>query len=336
MMQAISARPTCLLGIMAAVSVLEALLVIGVGVGGLDGIPAGHGLWSTASRSGRSRRAMARVNAILDDVKDVTRDGASRRPIVSIMPFSATIDRVDDTADRVRSQRAREDEPRRRLGARRCASRSRRLLARDGTTPGQRGTVAGGTRVQKAESRNGDRSNVQTEATWLTDTIATSSEGGGGGSFVMGLLTGTVLGAGLGMLFAPKAGSELRSQLSEQAGNLANTASEGYRKASEAASESYKKASGAASEGYKKASEAASEWAGKGREAGREMYDDEAVTRHRGGAAVRARSHAGGQRIRDALGGWRILHVVFGSENIRSSAGEDSSGSTGPSGPRRS
>ena len=48
------------------------------------------------------------------------------------------------------------------------------------------------------------------------------NEGGGGGSFVMGLLTGTVLGAGLGMLFAPKAGSELRGQLSEQAGNLAN------------------------------------------------------------------------------------------------------------------
>jgi gas vesicle protein len=59
------------------------------------------------------------------------------------------------------------------------------------------------------------------------------NEGSGGGSFVMGLLTGTVLGAGLGMLFAPKAGSELRNQLSEQAGNLANTASEGYRKASE-------------------------------------------------------------------------------------------------------
>jgi len=61
------------------------------------------------------------------------------------------------------------------------------------------------------------------------------NEGGGGGSFVMGLLTGTVLGAGLGMLFAPKAGSELRNQVAEQAGNLANTASEGYRRASEAA-----------------------------------------------------------------------------------------------------
>src|SRR2546429_8227319 len=61
------------------------------------------------------------------------------------------------------------------------------------------------------------------------------NESGNGSSFVMGLLTGTVLGAGLGMLFAPKSGSEIRNQLSEQAGNLANTASEGYRKASESA-----------------------------------------------------------------------------------------------------
>ena len=63
------------------------------------------------------------------------------------------------------------------------------------------------------------------------------NEGGGGGSFVIGLLTGTVLGAGLGMLFAPKAGSELRGQLSEQAGKVANQASEQYRRASETASD---------------------------------------------------------------------------------------------------
>jgi len=63
------------------------------------------------------------------------------------------------------------------------------------------------------------------------------NEGSGGGSFVMGLLTGTVLGAGLGMLFAPKSGSDLRNQISDQAGNLANTASDGYKRATEAAGE---------------------------------------------------------------------------------------------------
>jgi len=59
---------------------------------------------------------------------------------------------------------------------------------------------------------------------------------GGGGGFMMGLLTGTVLGAGLGMLLAPKAGSELRGVIGEQARNLSNAATEQYKKASENAS----------------------------------------------------------------------------------------------------
>ena len=59
---------------------------------------------------------------------------------------------------------------------------------------------------------------------------------GSGGGFMMGLLTGTVLGAGLGMLLAPKAGSELRGTIGEQARNLGNIASENIRKASDAAS----------------------------------------------------------------------------------------------------
>src|SRR6185503_7780199 len=63
------------------------------------------------------------------------------------------------------------------------------------------------------------------------------NDNNGGSSFVMGLLTGTVLGAGLGMLFAPKAGSDLRNQVREQAGNLANTASDGYRRAADTAGE---------------------------------------------------------------------------------------------------
>ena len=59
----------------------------------------------------------------------------------------------------------------------------------------------------------------------------------GGGSFLMGLLAGTVLGAGLGMLFAPKAGSELRSQLSESATKLRSTAGESVQQASEKVSQ---------------------------------------------------------------------------------------------------
>ncbi len=58
----------------------------------------------------------------------------------------------------------------------------------------------------------------------------------GGSGFVMGLLTGTVLGAGLGMLFAPKTGSEMRGHLSEGANTVSRTASESYRKAADAAS----------------------------------------------------------------------------------------------------
>jgi len=160
----------------------------------------------------------------------------------------------------------------------------------------------------------------------------------------MGLLTGTVLGAGLGMLFAPKAGAELRGQLSEQANNLANTASEGYKKASEVASDGYKKASEVASEGYKKASEAATEWAGKGREAGREMYD-------RTKGAVERGSEEAQRYVREATGettGSPMPSTAsgpstssFGSESIRSTAHEETRGSqsgssTGPGGSRRS
>jgi gas vesicle protein len=63
----------------------------------------------------------------------------------------------------------------------------------------------------------------------------------GGGSFLMGLLAGTVLGAGLGMLFAPKAGSELRSQLgtqlSDSTGRLREAADQGYQQATDKVSQ---------------------------------------------------------------------------------------------------
>ncbi len=56
-----------------------------------------------------------------------------------------------------------------------------------------------------------------------------------GGGFMMGLLTGTVLGAGLGMLLAPKSGSELRNQLTEGASSLGRRASGAVNEISERA-----------------------------------------------------------------------------------------------------
>jgi gas vesicle protein len=127
------------------------------------------------------------------------------------------------------------------------------------------------------------------------------NEGSGGGSFVMGLLTGTVLGAGLGMLFAPKAGSDLRNQISEQAGNLANNASEGYRRATEAAGD----------------------WADRGRD----VYDK---TRD---AVARGADEA--QRyVRDTAS--NLTGPGSPSTSSSSAGSTDSSSSSGSSGPRRS
>jgi gas vesicle protein len=85
----------------------------------------------------------------------------------------------------------------------------------------------------------------------------------GGGSFLMGLLAGTVLGAGLGMLFAPKAGAETRRQLSEQATRLRSTANETYNQASEKVQQTYQQAS----DKLNQASEKVSQMVDRGREA---------------------------------------------------------------------
>jgi hypothetical protein len=90
-----------LLGIMAAVSVLEALAVIGMGI-------AGFVLYKKVTElvAGLETRqvapAMVRVNAILDDVKGVT--GRVREETERVdHAIHTTIDRIDDTAERVRS-----------------------------------------------------------------------------------------------------------------------------------------------------------------------------------------------------------------------------------------
>jgi hypothetical protein len=90
-----------LLGIMAAVSVLEALLLLGVGFAGF----LIYRRVMTLVNELEARQiapAMARVNAILDDVKHVSTKvkGEAERVDTALR---TTMDRVDDTADRVRS-----------------------------------------------------------------------------------------------------------------------------------------------------------------------------------------------------------------------------------------
>jgi len=90
-----------LLGIMAAVSVLEALAIIGMGVAGyvvykrVTELVAGLEIRQVAP-------AMVRVNAILDDVKGVTAKVRQETERVD-QAIHTTIDRIDDTADRVRA-----------------------------------------------------------------------------------------------------------------------------------------------------------------------------------------------------------------------------------------
>jgi len=89
------------LGIMAAVSLLEALVIIGIGVGG-------YLLYKRVMElvNGLEQRqvapAMARVNAILDDVKVVSTRVKEETERVD-QAIRTTMDRVDDTADRVRT-----------------------------------------------------------------------------------------------------------------------------------------------------------------------------------------------------------------------------------------
>jgi hypothetical protein len=95
------ATTNVLLGIMAAVSVLEALVIVGLAVGGFLLYRRMMTLVEGLERR-QVAPAMARVNAILDDVKGVSAKMKEETERVD-RAIRTTMDRVDDTADRVRS-----------------------------------------------------------------------------------------------------------------------------------------------------------------------------------------------------------------------------------------
>jgi len=99
-MEANLATTNLLLGIMAAVSVIEAVLLVGVGIGAFVLYRRVTELMADFEK--RVAPTMSRVHAILDDVKDVTAKVKEETDRVD-HAIRATMDRVDDTADRVRS-----------------------------------------------------------------------------------------------------------------------------------------------------------------------------------------------------------------------------------------
>ena len=88
------------LGIMAAVSVLQAVLVIGVAIAGIIAYRRVMALLASVQEQ-QIAPAMIRVNAILDDVRSVSATVKAETERVDDAIHS-TMDRVDHTVDRVR------------------------------------------------------------------------------------------------------------------------------------------------------------------------------------------------------------------------------------------
>jgi len=89
------------LGIMAVVSALEGLLIIGMGIAAFIAYRRVMDLVA-GLETRQIAPAMARIHAILDDVKGVTTTVREETQRVD-HAIHDTIDRIDDTADRVRS-----------------------------------------------------------------------------------------------------------------------------------------------------------------------------------------------------------------------------------------
>ena len=88
------------LGIMATVSVLQALVLIGAGIAGFMAYRKVMALVNTLEEQ-HVAPAMGRVNTILDDVKVVTAKVKEEAERVD-HAIHTTFDRVDDTVDRMR------------------------------------------------------------------------------------------------------------------------------------------------------------------------------------------------------------------------------------------
>ena len=93
-----------------------------------------------------------------------------------------------------------------------------------------------------------------------------------GHDFVSGMLFGAAIGAAVGLLFAPRAGSELRGQIVHSAERFRQRASEGVQQATATVNETVERGQ----EAWQKGRETVNETVERGQEAwqkGRETFD---------------------------------------------------------------
>ena len=98
-----------------------------------------------------------------------------------------------------------------------------------------------------------------------------------GGDFMMGLLCGAAIGAAVGLLFAPRPGAELRTQLSGSAERLGRQAADTYARASDAVNDFVDRGREAARRGRDKFDEVRSDFSRAAEKAGRSVEEQAGI-----------------------------------------------------------
>lgn len=107
----------------------------------------------------------------------------------------------------------------------------------------------------------------------------------GGASFLLGFIAGSVLGAGLALLLAPRTGEEMRREVAERADQLSKRAATEY----EAASERVTNLAERGKDAYRTAADKARKYAERGRDEAHDLAD----RAHDVAEDVRERAEAG-------------------------------------------
>lgn len=117
----------------------------------------------------------------------------------------------------------------------------------------------------------------------------------GGASFLVGFIAGSVLGAGLALMFAPKPGAETRREVADRAQQLSKRAADEYDTASKRVTHLAERGRDA----YRSAADRARDLAERGRQEADKLASRARKAGHEAGEQVEAGAAAAGADVRD-------------------------------------